>query len=393
MLDPEPFAGRLLGEWGASHGDVRAPVRSLGVGQRQTVEIAKALARQAAVLVLDEPNSALTAEESRFLFRAVRQLRGTGVSVLYVSHRLEEVMALADRVTIMRDGRVVDDGPSAAFGIPDLIRKMVGREVNHLFRREPLAAPREALALAVRGHGDPRRPPPVAFDVRQGEIYGLAGLPGSGKEEVVECLSGLRPFAGEIRVEGVPVRLRSPRDAVRHGLAIVPADRREAGIFGVLDVSGNVASANLRAVSQAGILRRGALARLAEGALARMNLRARSLGQKAGTLSGGNQQKVVLARGVASRPKVLLVHEPTRGIDVGAKAEIYGILNGLAAGGMAVVIASAELPELMGQCDRIAVFCGGALVREFNRPDFDAQAILGWAMGQSQTERLEGATP
>jgi ABC-type sugar transport system ATPase subunit len=374
-------ARELLRRLGLFNLNLTVPVRSLSLGQRQLVEIAKALTTDLRVLILDEPNSALTHEESAHLFGVVRELREKGIAIVYVSHRLEETMQLADRITILRDGRLVDTASRQSFSIPHLIQKMVGREVNHLFHREPLREPDRARSLVVSKLNDRGLLRDISFDLHVGEILGIGGLPGSGKDELVECLSGTRAFTGNVAIDGRRVRIRSTEDVIRAGMALVPSDRRSAGAFQVLSILDNVAAASLRKVSCWGILRPKLMKELANTYLSRMNLKARSIEQKIGTLSGGNQQKVVLARGLATEPRVLLLHEPTRGIDVGAKAEIYQILNQLAARGIAILIVSSELPELIGQCDRIFAMHDGRISGEFSRLEANEERILASAMG------------
>jgi ribose transport system ATP-binding protein len=377
-------ARTALNELELTQFDLNVPIQRLSLGQRQLVEIAKALTARVRVLVLDEPTSALSFEESARLFRIIRQLRDQGVAIVYVSHRLEEVLMLADRITVMRDGAVVDSGPGQAYSMDDLIRRMVGREVNHLFHRQPLSAPSEKEVLRVENLSDHNRLRGVTFAVRRGEILGVAGLPGSGKDELVECLSGTRRFTGRALIDERPTRVRSPEDVIRRGLAVVPSDRRGAGAFQGLSILYNIAAANLDKVSRAGVLRRVLLRRLGQAPLARLQVKCRSVDQRVGTLSGGNQQKVILARNLATEPHLLLMHEPTRGIDVGTKAEIYQILNQLVARSIGILIVSSELPELIGQCDRILTLHDGRISAEFERPEFREERILAAAMGQTQ---------
>jgi ABC-type sugar transport system ATPase subunit len=386
-------AHELLRRLGLFNLDLTVPVRLLSLGQRQLVEIAKALTTNLRVLILDEPNSALTHEESAHLFQVVRNLRDQGIAIVFVSHRLEETMQLADRITILRDGQLIETAQRESFSIPRLIQKMVGREVDHLFHREPLREPDRARALVVSKLNDRVQLKDVSFDLHVGEILGIGGLPGSGKDELVECLFGTRPFTGDVEVAGRRVRIRSTEDVIRAGMALVPADRRSAGAFQVLSILDNVAAASLRKVNRWGILNRKQMKVLADTYLSRMNLKAQSIEQKVGTLSGGSQQKVVLARGLATEPHILLLHEPTRGIDVGAKAEIYQILNHLAARGIAILIVSSELPELIGQCDRILVMHNGRITAEFSRTEASEERILASAMGQSDEPVSERTDP
>jgi ABC-type sugar transport system ATPase subunit len=384
-------AQQLLHRLGLFGLDVTVPIRSFSLGQRQLVEIAKALTTGLRVLILDEPNSALTREESAHLFRVIRELRKEGIAIVYVSHRLDETMQLADRITILRDGRLVDTAARQNFSIPQVIQKMVGREVSHLFHREPLREPEHALSLAVGNLSDQNLLRDISFNVHVGEIIGIGGLPGSGKDELVDCLIGNRRFTGYVEIGGRRVTIRSTRDVIRAGMVVVPADRRSAGAFQVLSILDNVAAASLQKVNCWGILSRKRMKVLANTYLSRMNLKARSNEQKVGTLSGGNQQKVILARGLATEPRVLLLHEPTRGIDVGAKAEIYQILNQLAARRIAMLIVSSELSELIGQCDRIFAMHNGRITREYSRREASEERILASAMGQPN-EPVSGRT-
>ena len=374
----------LLKRFGFPEVDLGKPVHRLSLGRRQLVDISKALAGNVKVLILDEPNSALTADDSARLFQIVRDLRDQGVGIVYVSHRLEEVLALADRITVMRDGAVVDHGPKEAYSIEELIRKMVGREVDHLFHRQRVNAPGNREVFAVCLLGDRKLLKDISFSVKEGEILGVAGLPGSGKDELVDCLAGLRPFTGQILIRGKARSIRSPADLLRHGVAIVPADRRTAGAIQVLSLLDNIASANLKKLSRFGLLRRNEMRALANKYVGRFHIRTGSLSQRVGTLSGGNQQKVILARNLATDPQVLLLHEPTRGIDVGTKADIYQILNELAGSGIGVLIISSELPELISQCDRILTLHHGRISAEFETSEFREELILAAAMGQTR---------
>jgi ABC-type sugar transport system ATPase subunit len=376
-------AQEALAQLGLTGIDTGTPVSELSVAQQQMVEIAKALSSEVKLLILDEPNSALTTEETARLFAALRQLRAEGVGVIYVSHRLEEVLQLADRISILRDGRWIATLPAAGAKVDDLISRMVGREMGSLYHREQASHGGEKTVFRLREFAAGRAVQGVSLNVQAGEIVGVAGLPDSGKDELVEACFGLRPHTGTVEIEGRAANLQDTPHAIAAGIAFVPADRRRAGALLTMNVRDNVAASSLRDVSTAGVLRASAMRRLAEHYVGKLDVRVAGIRQAMATLSGGNQQKVILARSMATEPRLLILQEPTRGIDVGAKAEIYHILQDLAAGGMAVLIASSELPELIGQCDRILVMHRGRITGEFHRADAAEEPILACAMGQA----------
>jgi ribose transport system ATP-binding protein len=354
------------------------------VALQQLVEIAKAISAECRVLVLDEPNSALTSEETEHLFQVLRQLRSEGVAILYVSHRLEEVLRLADRITVLRDGKYIDMLNASEATVDKLIEKMVGRAIDALYERKQQPQIRQTVALQVANLTSKGSVHNVSFEIRAGEVVGIAGLPDSGKDELVSCLFGLKPYEqGEVRIRGKTVALKAPSQAIEQGMVLIPADRRGAGALLIMNMTENVAASNLKAVSRAGFLQRGDMRKLAQEYVRHLEIRAASLYQPMATLSGGNQQKVILSRGLATQPEVLLLHEPTRGIDVGAKAEIYAILQNLAANGAAIGIISSELSELISQCDRILVMHAGEIRGEFARGDAREEPILACAMGRS----------
>jgi ribose transport system ATP-binding protein len=376
-------AEEVLGRLGMDSLDLRQSVGWLTVAQQQMVEIAKAISTDVKVLILDEPNSALTQEETDHLFAVLRDLRAAGVGIVYVSHRLEEVLSLSDRVTVMRDGQWMETLQAQDATVDYLITRMVGREVEKLFRPAGKHAVQEQVCFEVRHLSSGHDLYDLSFKIHAGEIVGVAGLPGAGKDELVECCFGLRAYTGEIEINRQPVRLTDPSQAIEHGLALIPADRRGTGAMLVLSVQDNIVSANLRQVSRAGLLHRPTIRALSQKYVKELDVRISGLMQKMGTLSGGNQQKVILARGLATNPVVLILHEPTRGIDVGAKAEIYTILQELGATGVAILIVSSELPELIGQCDRILVMYEGRFTGHFDHQDAAEEPILACAMGQA----------
>lgn len=379
----EVTAGQALGRLGITGIDLKQPVGSLSIAQQQLVEIAKAISSEVRVLILDEPNSALTPEETVHLFAVLRQLREEGVAIVYVSHRLEEVLELADRITVLRDGCLIDTLDAAEATVEGLISRMVGRAVEQLYRRDDDGAIEgNPIALEVCDLASGDAVNGVSFGVRAGEVVGIAGLPDAGKDELIECCFGLRPYQGEIHVDGELVAINSPASAIERGLAFIPADRRATGAILVLDVKSNMIASSLKGVSNGGFLSRHAIRELSDSYVDQLDVRISSLTQQMGTLSGGNQQKVILARGLATQPSVLLLHEPTRGIDVGAKAEIYTILHELAAEGVGILIVSSELPELIGQCDRVLVMHAGKITGQFKQAEAAEEPILACAMGQ-----------
>jgi ribose transport system ATP-binding protein len=358
-------------------------VSRLSIAEMQLVEIAGAIRQNARVLVLDEPNSALSRRESERLFDIVRQLRAEGVTVIYVSHHLREVLDIADRVTVMRDGRVIetfDNGEELSEA--HLIRAMVGRDLGATrpWALDPAADRSGAeIALSVDGLSAPGLDG-IGFEVRAGEILGIGGLPDSGKDGLGEALFGLVDRTGKVRVEGGELPPRNPLAAIRSGMAFVPADRRGAGGLLAMSVADNVVAASLPRFSFAGMLRRGSIRREARAQVARLDARIAHLGQRLATLSGGNQQKIILGRSLVTNPRVLLLHEPTRGIDVGAKAEIYSILRGIATEGVAVVMISSEIPELIMNAARVLVLRGGRIAGELTGEAINEEAILARAM-------------
>jgi ribose transport system ATP-binding protein len=369
---------RLLQRLGMGELDPRAPVAELGLGQQQMVEIAATLWRHCRLLILDEPTAALSEQEVQRLFSQVRSLRSRGVTVLYISHRLEEIRQIADRLSVLRDGRLVATRAMGEFDLSEVIRLMVGREVA----RENVSAPRTIGEVALRVVGLSRgdRVRNVSFCVRRGEILGFAGLMGSGRTETLRAIFGAdRRSAGQVHLgnSDAPVRIRSPREAVRRGLALVPEDRKAQGLFLPLSVRENLTINALRRVAdRMGWLRRARETREARHWIARMTIRCRSPDQVTRELSGGNQQKLLLARWLYRDCDVLMVDEPTRGVDVGARLEIHRLLLDLAGRGKAIVMVSSDLNELLSLCDRIAVMSAGRLAATFNRGDWTQDRIM-----------------
>lgn len=371
-----------LARLGMGRLDPDLPVRKLSVAEMQLVEIARAIRQNARLLVLDEPNSALSRRESERLFEIVRQLRAEGVTVIYVSHHLHEVLDLADRITVMRDGRTIETMDNDGVSEARLIRAMVGRDLGATV---PWAIEAEGRSQGARValHVENLAAPgieDIGFEVRAGEILGIGGLPDSGKDGLGEALIGLVERQGRVAVDGVDLRPGDPLAAIRAGITFVPADRRGASGLLSMSVADNVVSASLARFSIGGFLRRGAIRREARAQVARLDARISHLGQKLATLSGGNQQKIILGRSLVTNPRVLVLHEPTRGVDVGAKAEIYSILRGIAGEGVAVLMISSEIPELILNAERVLVMRGGRISGELTGAAIDEEGILARAM-------------
>jgi len=362
-------------------------VGDLNIALRQMVEIAKALLVDARVVVMDEPTSSLTEEEVETLLTLIRRLRETGVSVIYVSHRMREIYAIADRITVMRDGSVVGIRDAAATNADEIVTMMVGRELGDLYgKREAALEPAAVPALEVRHLGAGKLLHDASFTVDPGEIVVLAGLIGAGRSHLAMTVFGARArTAGEILVSGKPVRYRNPAQAIAAGIGFVPEDRKKQGLFLGLPVRENIASASLASLSRMSFISRLRERDLARKHSSQLNLRASAIDVAVGTLSGGNQQKVVLARWLARKPRILILDEPTRGVDVGAKAEIYHLIRSIAAEGVAVVVISSELTEVLGVADRIVVLREGHGVGEIQAEDATEQKIMALATGVEES--------
>ncbi len=361
--------------------DPRATASLLSVAGQQAVEIAKAMSRDVRVLIMDEPTAALSAHEVDRLFRQVRRLAASGVAILFVSHRLDEVFALSDRITVLRDGRHISTAPRTDVTETTLIRDMVGRELDEFFRQVD-HVPGE-VALAVEDLGREGDFTGVSFEVRAGEVLGLAGLVGSGRTEVAEAIFGVRPAdAGVIRRDGATVTIGTPREAMRHGIAYVSEDRRRLGLSLPQSVSANITLPRLkRFVSRFRLLDREAERRAADVYRQRLSIRTPSLATPVADLSGGNQQKVMLAKWLETAPAVLILDEPTRGIDVGAKADVHALIGELARSGVAVVLISSDLPEVLAMSDRVLVMREGRPMGTFAGADLAQERIMTAAVG------------
>jgi rhamnose transport system ATP-binding protein len=374
-------AGELLHTMGADV-DPRAPMRSLSIGKQQIVEIAKALAREARVLVMDEPTAALTPREVERLFATIAALRARGVAVIYISHRLDEVEAVAQRITVLRDGDVAGTVSATDVSRADIVQLMIGRELGTVYP-ERETEPGEIL-LDVQNFRRGRAFEDVSFGVRAGEIVALFGLLGAGHEELTRALFGADPATeGTVRVAGRAAELSSPRAAKAAGIGLVPQDRKNEALVLGMGVADNITLGNWNEVSRAGVLQPRREMERAEGWVRRLRIRlGQGLRQEVRTLSGGNQQKVVLARWLEAGVRVLLLAEPTRGVDIGARADIYAALERLRADGLALVLVSTDIEEVCALSDRMLVFAKGRLVREFSRADATQTSLLAAAAGE-----------
>jgi ABC-type sugar transport system ATPase subunit len=361
----------------------RTRVGDLRIGDQQMVEIAKALVFDAAILIMDEPTSALSAAEVARLFRVIDDLRKHGTTILYISHKMNEVFTLSDHVTVLRDGTFVASAPRAQTGSAQVVRWMVGREIAELeLEHKPVGGKAllqvERLSLETPpGSGRPALSD-LTFAVRAGEVLGVAGLLGAGRTELLEALFGASPAApgGTIRLDGQPVKFRDPGQAIAAGIALVTEDRKTLGLFDRMTVAENITIRHLDELTRGGLIDRRAEARAVSDSIRQLSIKTAGGAAAITSLSGGNQQKCILARWLLTGPKVLLLDEPTRGIDVGAKAEIYALIRRLVAEGMAIIMTSSELPELLAVSDRIIVLCEGRLTAELSRTEAAEETIM-----------------
>jgi L-arabinose transport system ATP-binding protein len=358
----------------------------LSSAQRQLIEILRALKSNVRALALDEPTSSLTDEEVDRLFTLVRRLRADGLAIVYVSHRIKEILRLADRVAILRDGQLVAVRPASGLSEAEIVKLMVGRDLSAVFQRRRAATERIVLK-AEHIHSNWHRD--VSFEIRAGEVVGFAGLVGAGRTELAKVVFGELPRdRGTIHVDGKPTSIHHPNEAVRAGIGLAPEDRKREGLVMMRSVLENASLAILRRLSRFHFMRRRLERQNASEYVTRLNVRTPSLDQEVGKLSGGNQQKVVLARWLAAKPRVLILDEPTRGIDVGAKAEIYRLVDDLANQGLGVMFISSELPEILGLSDRIYVMQNGRIAGELPGPGATEEAVLGLAMAEHLSQSV-----
>lgn len=399
MVGRQPTrAGRI--DWGAMYREARnllaqlgvrleprTKARNLSVAQQQTVEIARALSLDAQLLIMDEPTSSLTLTEVEELFRIIRQLRETGTAIIFISHRLEELFAVADRVTILRDGHYVATRDMAEVKTEELIQMMVGRAVDDLFPKQE--APRGDPVLEVEGLTAVGKFEDVSFTLHAGEILGMAGLIGAGRTDVARALFGIQPASGAVKINGQEVTIDSPRRAMKLGLGFVPEDRQHHGLVLPMSIAANVTLPILPRFATAGWLREDEAREMAAAAAQHLDVRSAGIDQKAHELSGGNQQKVVLAKWLETDPRILILDEPTRGIDVGTKAAVHQLMSDLANEGVAILMISSELPEILGMSDRILVMREGRLTAELTRDEATQEKIMAAATGVAAVEATD----
>ena len=389
-------ASVLLAELGLTDVKPTDQVKHIAVGKQQMVEIAKALAKHASILILDEPTSALSDKEVAELFRVIRKLRQDGVCLCYISHKMEEIAAIADRVLVLRDGRTIGE-PTAISEITldQIIARMVGRELTEMYPAGPRRRGEKIMEvkhLAVDHPALPgaRKIEDVSFSAYRGEILGLCGLMGSGRTTLVSALFGAFPRAthGDVLIEGKQVDIRSPADAIAQGIALLTEDRKALGLFLDQPITFNTTISSLQTVSSPpiGIIDGREERAVTENYIAQLDVKAPGADAIVGTLSGGNQQKILLARWLNANPKIFILDEPTRGIDIGAKVEIHKLLDHLARQGVAIIIISSELEELLGMSDRILVMNEGRIVSEFMRDNASREAVMEWATGARRPE-------
>ncbi len=371
--------------------DPHVPIRSLGIGQQQLVEIAKALSHNARILVLDEPTAALTDSEVETLFGILNKLRARGVAMIYISHKLNEVFRISDRVTVLRDGKTVGTNATSEWTEAQIISRMVGREVGDIFPVVDHAHGDVVFEAKDFSVADPALPgkklvDQISFSVRRGEVLGIAGLMGAGRSDLLMAIFGAHAggVTGQILIEGRKVEIKSPAEAIKQGIGFVTEDRKRFGLLLDQTILNNMTLAGLRRISGRFVTSVDAESAAGERAMKDLRVKANSVFTIAGTLSGGNQQKVVLAKWLLTNPRVLFLDEPTRGIDVGAKQEIYAQINTLAKAGLAIVLVSSELPEVLGLSDRIIVLHEGRQTGEFTRANATPEAVMACATGRRQ---------
>jgi ribose transport system ATP-binding protein len=365
--------------------DPNVQVRTLSVAQCQMVEIAKALSLNATVLIMDEPTSSLTEQEAQLLFKVIRDLKRQGTGIIYISHRLDEMAEIVDRVTVLRDGRYISTDEFADLSLDDIVARMVGRSLEDKFP-EPRRVPGTDVIFSVSGLTRAGVFSDVNFEIRRGEILGFAGLMGAGRTEVARAIFGADPLdAGTITLDGDTLKITDPRSAIEAGIAYLSEDRKAQGLAVKMPVDANLVMARMQAVSNsAGVIDRRKHREASQKYVDLLNIRTPSLGQPVRLLSGGNQQKIIIGKWLFREPRIMFFDEPTRGIDVGAKFAIYQIMDELAANGIGIVLISSELPEVLGMSDRVAVFHGGRITATLSTRDTSQEEIMHYASGSGR---------
>ncbi len=382
----------LLVDWGAARArsqeilnslgvtlSVDTPIASLSVAEQQLVEIAKALNRKTRILIMDEPSAVLGEKDLENLFRVVRTLQASGIGIIYISHRLKEIFELADEVTVLKDGRYVDTRLVADVTMDDLVRLMIGRDLTDVYPKRA-AAPGEVL-LEVKNVGRSKLVHDVSFQLRAGEIVGFAGITGSGRTEVARVLFGADPYTGEMQLYGKPYKVHSPAEAIEHGVALVTEDRKGQGLLLKQNVTFNTTVSGLKQLCRFGLLKLRDEVTLVKQMIKQLSIKTPGPNFMVVNMSGGNQQKVILARWLSVGTRVFIMDEPTRGIDVGSKSEIYQIMAELAAKGVGIIMISSELPEILGMSDRVMVMRQGTIVKELSRAEASEESIMYYAVG------------
>lgn len=353
-------------------------MKTLGIAEMQMVEIAKALSNKAEIIIMDEPTSALSDRETAVLFDMIRGLKQQGIAIIYISHKMDEILQIADTISVMRDGKYMATHPAGTISNEKLISLIVGRPLDTIFEKRNVLP--GGVALSVAGlYG--RKFKNISFEVRRGEILGIAGLMGAGRTEIVNAIFGLEKiYAGTIAVKGKPVAIRSPKDAIRHGIGMITEDRKHTGLVLSLSVKHNITLAALKSCCRGPFIDHGREAAVADRQIRKFAVKTPSANQVVNFLSGGNQQKVVLARVLLNDPDIIILDEPTRGIDIGAKTEIYRLMNELSAQGKAIIMISSELPEVLGMSDRVLVVHNGMIKAELSGAAATQEEIMRHAM-------------
>ena len=354
-------------------------VKNLSIADRQMVEIAKAISNNVKVIIMDEPTSALSDAEVKTLFDIIEKLKNQGVAIVYISHKMDEIFKVADTITILRDGKLIDTKPASDLNSQKLINLMVGREISELFPNENID--KGKVMISVKNLGRKNVFQDINFEVKAGEVLGLAGLVGAGRSEIVRAIYGLESFdAGSVEIDGEVVKMNSPLDAIKHGIGFVSEDRKAVGIVPQLSIKENISLSSLQIFSQFGFINSEKETESTEKSYQDLKIKASGLGQKVINLSGGNQQKVVIAKVLMSNPKIIILDEPTRGIDVGAKFEIYKLINTLKAKGLAIILISSEMPEILGLSDRILVLSQGKQKAILSKSEASQEKVMQYAV-------------